>query len=165
MAYATAVKIRRRLQALPAEAVDEALDADLESAIEDADAKCNLYLAKAGYAIPVTGGADAVKAIINISSTLAAAYIVRDNFSGGGENQAPGLYKTLYDEAMADLEAIAEKDVLLPVEETPDVEELPEAAAVYGTHSALGQRSNIRDAPFWKEFPESYYNTGTTGYR
>ena len=165
MAYATAPKIRLRLPALPASGADSDVDAQIADAILDADSIVNAYLAKGGYTVPVTGGEEALKLLANVSSTLAAAYCVRDSFSGGGETKSPSLYDTLHGEAMKILEMLAEKDILLPVEETPDVDELPDAGAVYGAHTNLDQRSNIRDAPFWREYPESYYNTGTTGYR
>lgn len=165
MAYATADKIRRRLRALPQADVDAALDEDLADVILDADSVCNAYLAKGGYSVPVTGGAEALRLLANCSSTIAAAYIVRDSFSGGGETESPGLYKTLYDEAIKLLESIAEGELKLPEEAEPEIEEIPKAETVYGTHTAMGQWSQIDDAPFWAEYPNAYYNTGRTGYR
>lgn len=156
MAYATAEKIRIRLQALQAAGVSTPVDARIADAILDADAVCNAYLTKGGYPVPVTGGTEALRLLAGISSTLAAAYVVRGTFSGGGETKSPGLYETLHDEAIKMLEMIASKDLVLPVEDAADVDELPDASSL-GLSSTDGQRSKIADAPFWNRYPESYF--------
>lgn len=128
MGYATATKIRQRLQALPAAEVDAALDATITGAMADADGLVDAYISTR-FPVPIT---TPPAMLVSIASDIAAAYVVRDSFSGGGESAAPGLYKTLYEDAIALLEKIANGDIGLPLPSTDP--EIP-SGANFGGHS------------------------------
>lgn len=130
MGYATATKVRQRLQALPAADIDTLTDATIAGALEDADGIVDAYIATR-YPTPI---ATPPAMLITIASDIAAAYVVRDSFSGGGESESPGLYKTLYEPAIALLEKIAKGDIGLPLPVEVEVDELPPAAN-FGAHS------------------------------
>lgn len=129
MGYATATKVRQRLQALPAADIDALTDATIAGALADADGIVDAYISTR-YPVPI---ATPPAMLITIASDIAAAYVVRDSFSGGGESESPGLYKTLYEPALALLEKIAKGDIGLPL--PAEVEELPPAAN-FGSHSS-----------------------------
>lgn len=128
MGYATATKVRQRLQALPAAEVDAVFDQIIAGALEDADGLVDAYISTR-FPVPIT---TPPAMLVSIASDIAAAYVVRDSFSGGGESESPGLYKTLYEPAIALLEKIANGDIGLPLPSTDP--EIP-SGANFGGHS------------------------------
>lgn len=128
MAYATATKVRQRLQALLAEGVDTELDLAIAGACEDADGVVDGYISTR-YTVPIS---TPPAMLVSIASDIAAAYVVRDSFSGGGEAKSPGLFETLYQKALDLLKLIANGDIGLPLPSTDP--ELP-SAANFGSHS------------------------------
>jgi len=129
VAYATATKVRQRLQALPAAEVDTLTDETIAGACEDADGLVDAYISTR-YTVPI---ATPPAMLISVSSDIAAAFVVRDSFSGGGESEAPGLFKTLYEPAIKLLKDIAKGNVGLPL--PAEVPDLP-STANFGAHSS-----------------------------
>lgn len=139
MAYATAPKVRQRLQALPAADSDATVDATIAGALEDADGLVDAYLSTR-YPVPIT---TPPAMLVSIASDIAAAYVVRDSFSGGGETESPGLYKTLYEPALELLEKLANGDIGLPLPSTDP--EIP-SGANFGAHSGDGSPPIIENS-------------------
>ena len=151
MAYSTRADVENRLSALPAPSTVASIDSRIDEGIEYADALIDGKLA-ACYAVPFASVPKLIKAI---SADLAAAFTLDGGFSGGGEDEPTSLSDTIRSRAMALLEQLATKELVLPSDQAPPPEESDNKGTI-PNHSCLGQRPSLQDFDLYT-VPESFY--------